>query len=39
MKFVVLEGIIEGITESRKVMKKNRRLMYPEKYGIIKQAF
>jgi uncharacterized protein len=26
------EGIIAGITEARKVMLKNRRLMYPEKY-------
>ena len=29
-------GIIEGITEARKVMEKNRRLMYPEKYGATK---
>jgi len=26
-------GIITGIIEARKVMEKNRRLMYPEKYG------
>lgn len=39
MKFVVLEGIIEGIIEATKVMEKNRRLMYPEKYGIIKQGY
>jgi hypothetical protein len=29
-------GIIAGIIEARKVMEKNRRLMYPEKYGEIK---
>ena len=27
------QGIIDGIIEARKVMEKNRRLMYPEKYG------
>ena len=26
-------GIITGILEARKVMEKNRKLMYPEKYG------
>jgi len=26
-------GIIDGIIEARKVMEKNRRFMYPEKYG------
>lgn len=26
------KGIIEGIVEARKVMEKNRMLMYPEKY-------
>ena len=26
-------GIINGILEARKVMEKNRRFMYPEKYG------
>ncbi len=26
------KGIIEGITEARKLMLKNRKLMYPEKY-------
>lgn len=29
-------GIISGIIEARKVMEKNRRLMYPEKYRRIK---
>lgn len=29
-------GIIEGIIEARKIMEKNRRLMYPEKYGSTK---